>query len=270
MSGSTSDRGGDPAERPEAGGAGERPRTPGPSPRPSRGRPRPRRRVLRSAWEVARTILVAFALYLIVRAFAVEAFKIPTSSMESTLLVGDFLLVNKAVYGAEIPGTDLHLPALEEPSRSDVVVFRPPHDPIRNYVKRVVGLPGDLLEMRDKVLYVNGVPQPEPYASHSGGIPDAGAPAMLWQESFLTRPERRGGYRPTRDNWGPIEVPRGRYFVLGDNRDNSEDSRYWGFVQRDAIRGRPWFVYYSFRPSASDGLDWIRDIRWRRIGGQIR
>ena len=227
------------------------------------------RSVVRGIWDWTRSILVAFALFVIVRTFVVEAFRIPTGSMESTLLVGDFLLVNKAVYGADIPGTELRLPAFAEPRRGEVIVFTPPHDPTKNYVKRLVGLPGDTLEMRDKVLYRGGDPVAEPYARHIDGQGDAVHPDMQWQSHHLlaTGP---GGYHPTRDNWGPLVVPEGRYFMLGDNRDNSEDSRYWGFVPRSAIHGRPWFVYYSFDAALRGSFPWLRDIRWRRIGEPIR
>lgn len=219
--------------------------------------------------EWARSIVVAAALFLLIRTFGVEAFKIPTSSMENTLLVGDFLLVNKAVYGAPIPGTDVHLPALAEPSRNEVVVFQPPHDPEKSYVKRLVGMPGDTLEMRAKKLFLNGTPAHEPYVRYTDRRGDAVHPGMHWQSSHLIAgpvPRRH----PTRDNWGPIVVPPGHFFVLGDNRDNSEDSRYWGFVPRDAIRGRPAVVYYSFDPSGSESHDWLRRVRWARIGSRVR
>lgn len=225
--------------------------------------------VLAGLWDWTRSILVAFVLFVVVRTFLVDAFKIPTSSMENTLLVGDFLLVNKAVYGAEIPGTDLTLPAFAEPERGDVVVFHPPHEPRKNYVKRLVGVPGDTLEMRDKSVYLNGVRLDEPYARYIDRQGDAVHPDMNWQSNHLIAgptPE----YHPTRDNWGPIVIPHGRYFVLGDNRDNSEDSRYWGFVPRESIRGRPWFVYYSFDRAEDGGVPWLRDVRWGRIGSPIR
>ncbi len=225
--------------------------------------------VLPILWDWTRSILVAFALFLVIRTFLVEAFKIPTSSMENTLLVGDFLLVNKAVYGAELPGTDLRLPSFDEPERGDVVVFHPPHHPEKNYVKRVVGMPGDTLEMRDKVVHVNGLPLPEPYARYVDGQGDAVHPDMNWQSNHLIAGPGRD-YHPTRDNWGPIVVPDDGYFVLGDNRDNSEDSRYWGFVPRESIRGRPWFVYYSFDARARGSLTWLREVRWGRIGEAIR
>lgn len=220
-------------------------------------------------WDWTRSLLIAFALFVLIRTFVVEAFRIPTSSMENTLLVGDFLLVNKAVYGAEIPGTHLHLPAFAEPERGDVVVFAPPQDITKNYVKRLVGMPGDTLEMSEKVLYVNGVAVQEPYARYIDHRGDAVHPDMRWQSNHLIASTARS-YHPTRDNWGPLVVPRGEYFMLGDNRDNSEDSRYWGFVSREAIRGRPWFVYYSFDQSMTGRMPWLRYVRWGRIGELIR
>ena len=237
------------------------------------GRPGP----FRLIWDWTRSLFFALILFLVVRTFLVEAFKIPTSSMEGTLLVGDFLLVNKAVYGAEVPLLGMKFPAWKEPRRGDVVVFNPPHDPLKNYVKRVVGVPGDTLEMRGKALLVNGVEMPEAYVRHvdrSGA--DAIHPNMTWQRNHLLasatgrfRP-RSDDYRPSRDNWGPIAVPQSSFFVLGDNRDNSEDSRYWGFVSRDAIRGQPWIVYFSFDATSDGGPPWIRAVRWDRVGGRIR
>jgi signal peptidase I len=217
----------------------------------------------------SKSIAIAFLLFLAIRATVVEAFKIPTSSMEGTLLVGDFLLVNKAVYGARVPGTDITLKAFAEPGRGDVIVFHPPHEPDKNYVKRLVGLPSDTLEMRDKELFLNGAPVYEPYVRYVDGRGDAVHPDMEWQSHHLiAAPPNR--YHPTRDNWGPIVVPEGRYFVLGDNRDNSEDSRYWGFVTRDQIRGRPWFVYYSHQMAILTSESWLSRVRWARLGTVIR
>jgi signal peptidase I len=208
-------------------------------------------------------------LFLTVRIFFLEAFSIPTSSMENTLLVGDFLLVNKLLYGAEVPAAHLRLPSLTEPNRGDVVVFRPPHDPRRDYVKRVVGIPGDTLEMKEKALFLNGQPQDEVYARHIDRRGDAVHPGMAWQSDHLVAAGPSDHYSPSRDTWGPIVVPPGQYFVLGDNRDNSEDSRYWGFVRREDIRGRPWVVYLSMKGEAgAEGF--LRRIRWGRIGHRIR
>jgi signal peptidase I len=222
-------------------------------------------------WEGIKAISTAILLFLIVRTFLVEAFKIPTGSMENTLLVGDFLLVNKAVFGAELPVINARLPAFTEPSRSDVVVFFPPHDPSKNYVKRIVGLPGDTLEMRDKVLYVNGAPQHEPYVRFVDRYTEPSDSRMLWQRDYLVEGKRDWrNYGPTRDRWGPIVIPEGKYFTLGDNRDNSEDSRYWGFVDAESIRGRPMFVYYSFVRDPLHPFSWLTEVRWKRIGEAIR
>jgi signal peptidase I len=208
--------------------------------------------------------------------------------MEGTLLVGDYLLVNKAVYGAEVPFLGMRLPAWREPARGDIVVFHPPHEPLKNYVKRLVGVPGDTLEMRGKTLFVNGREMQEEYVRHIDRNGDATHYDMKWQRNHLLAgdivPDRtygeddgwleddrglpRDDYRPSRDNWGPISVPEGSYFVLGDNRDNSEDSRYWGFVDRRSIRGQPWRLYFSHDPSGRRG-PWLRTVRWERVGQAI-
>jgi signal peptidase I len=222
-------------------------------------------------WEGVKAVSTAIVLFLLIRTFVVEAFKIPTGSMENTLLVGDFLLVNKAVYGAEIPISQRRLPAFAVPKREDVVVFLPPHEPDKNYVKRIVGMPGDTLEMRGKVLYLNQVPTVEPFARYDDRFTDPTDPRMLWQRDHLVagRLDSRR-YRPTRDNWGPIVVPQGKFFALGDNRDRSEDSRYWGFLDESDIRGRPIFVYYSFARDPLQPFSFLTDVRWSRIGELIR
>lgn len=225
---------------------------------------------VRAAWDWIKSFAVALLLFLVIRTFLVEAFRIPTGSMEKTLLVGDFLLVNKAVYGAQLPGTHTRLPSFAEPQRGDVVVFVPPHEPGKNYVKRLVGAPGDILEMKERILYINGEPQVEPYVQHAdiSGM-DMVIPDMRWQRNHLANGIRPESYHPTRDNWGPIVVPEGRYFMLGDNRDDSEDSRFWGFVDREAIKGRPLFIYYSFDANNMRLFPWITQIRWNRIGDMI-
>ncbi|TVP75275.1 MAG: signal peptidase I [Gemmatimonadales bacterium] len=227
-------------------------------------------RVGRGFRDAVRSVLLTLAVFFVLRAFVVEAFKIPTSSMESTLLAGDFLLVNKMVYGADLPGVGLSLPAMAEPDFGEVIVFHPPHEPEKHYVKRVVGMPGDTLQMKDKVLLRNGAPVDEPYVRHREGVGDVVHPGMAWQARFHLDAPRVRQYRPTRDHWGPLTVPEGRYFVLGDNRDNSEDSRYWGFVRREDVKGRPWIVYYSSEISSGGGMPFLLDIRWDRIGGRVR
>jgi len=230
-------------------------------------RPRWRWRVFS---EYARTVIVAIVLFALLRTFVIEAFKIPTGSMENTLLIGDFLLVNKAVYGAEIPFTNRHLPAFRKPQRGDIIVFRWPRDLTKPFVKRLIGVPGDTLEMRDGVLYVNGTSRREPYVVHTYPDADPAPEDFDWQRDFLVkRAEASVGYHPSRNNWGPLVVPNGSYFMLGDNRDNSYDSRYWGFVADSLIMGEPLFVYYSYERDASRPYPWLTDIRWARLGMRI-
>ena len=231
-----------------------------------------RRRVpWRLLWDWARSFAIAVVVFLMVRAFLVEAYKIPTGSMEDTLLVGDFLLVNKLVYGAEVPMTNLRLPALQHPKRGDVIVFIWPKDPTKNFVKRLVGAPGDTVAMKDAVLYLNGVAQREPYVIHTEPGDDQSLEDFNWQSSYLVKAAEGGETNhPSRNNWGPLVVPEKNYFVLGDNRDDSKDSRYWGFVPDSLIRGRPIFVYYSYAPdTTAHSFAWLTHIRWRRIGERI-
>ena len=221
--------------------------------------------------EWAKSFTIAIVLFLFVRTFLVEAFKIPSGSMEKTLLVGDFLLVNKMVYGAEVPFTGKHLPAIRQPQRGDVIVFQWPKDPSKNFVKRLVGIPGDTLKMSDGELYLNGVHQTERYVIHSEPDMDPTSDEFNWQTSYLVRSAGAvSSAPPSRNNWGPIVVPQDEYFVLGDNRDNSLDSRYWQFVPDSLIRGRPMFVYYSYDPDSLDRMSWLTRIRWTRIGERVR
>jgi signal peptidase I len=251
-------------------------------------------------WEWAKVMQIAVALFLLVRAFLVEAYKIPSGSMERTLLVGDFLLVNKLVYGAEVPFTGRRLPALRAPARGDVVVFQWPEDPTKNFVKRLVGLPGDTLGMRDGVLFVNGRALSERYVTHTEPGVDPAFEEFRWQRDYVVRTAaaqpsafgaggpavaplgaggdvtargsalRDPGDHPSRNNWGPLIVPTHSLFVLGDNRDNSLDSRYWGFVPDSLLRGRPMFVYYSYAPDAPHRFAWLSAIRWSRLGERVR
>ncbi|MDQ6737642.1 MAG: signal peptidase I [Gemmatimonadota bacterium] len=210
-------------------------------------------------------------LFLVTRALVVEMYKIPTPSMQRTLLVGDFLVVDKMVFGPELPFTHYHLPAFRQPRRGDVIVFKWPSDPSINFVKRVVGVPGDTLLMHDGTLVRNGQPLAEQYVTHNAGDADMAAEEFRWQRDYLVKSARASGtYWPSRNNWGPLVVPPHDLFVLGDNRDNSLDSRYWGFVPDSLVRGTPMFVYYSYRPDSASRLSWITNARWQRLGTIVR
>jgi signal peptidase I len=231
------------------------------------GRPR----VLHFLWEWAKSFQLAVLLFLVIRAFVVEAFKIPSGSMEGTLLVGDFLLVNKLVYGAEVPLVRKRLPAVRVPERGDVIVFQWPSDPSKNFVKRLVGVPGDTLSMSEGMLFRNGVRLQETYVRHTDPGADPAGDEFRWQRDYLVRTaEASVGYHPSRNNWGPLVVPQRHLFVLGDNRDNSLDSRYWGFVPDSLVRGTPMVVYYSYAPDSSARLDWLTRVRWHRLGDRVR
>ena len=221
-------------------------------------------------WEWARSLSFALLLFLFLHVFIMEAFKIPSGSMEGTLRVGDFLLVNKLVYGAELPLSHTRLPAVRSPDRGDVIVFKWPPDPTKNFVKRLVGLPGDTLAMSEGVLVRNGVKVEERYVSHTEPDADPSGEEFRWQRDHLLKTAQASiAYRPSRNNWGPLVVPRHRYFVLGDNRDNSLDSRYWGFVPDSLVRGQPFVVYYSYEPDSVSRFDWLTRVRWNRLGERI-
>ena len=234
-------------------------------------------------WENVKSIAGAVLIYLVIKTFLFEAYRIPSGSMVPTLLIGDWLFVNKAVYGASIPFTDVHLPAFSEPKRGEVVVFRSPtqtdqpEDPNPTLVKRLVGMPGDTLYMRGGMLFLNGVAQPQPPERQSRpgantSQPEEPHPLFAWQHAIALKESRFGPAPtvPTHDNWGPLVIPARSYFMMGDARYDSKDSRYWGVVPRNNIRGRPAFVYYSYRADDSDRpLPFITDIRWSRIGTRI-
>jgi signal peptidase I len=190
--------------------------------------------------EYAEALLVALALALFIRTFFVQAFKIPSGSMQPTLQIGDHLLVNKLLYGLRVPVYGTRLLSYFEPERGDIVVFVYPEDRDKDFIKRVVGVPGDRIEIRHKKLYRNGEPVDESYAKYTD--PEGPAP---------------------RDNFGPVTVPPGQVFVMGDNRDHSFDSRFWGFVPYEDIKGKAFMIYWSW-----DGADsWVR---WSRLGNVVR
>ena len=234
----------------------------------------------RSLWENVKGIAGVVIIFLFIRTFLFEAYRIPSGSMIPTLLVGDWLFVNKLVYGPHIPFTNINLPGYAEPKRYDVVVFVSPYqidqpeDATPTLVKRLVGMPGDTLYMRDAKLYVNGIEQRQGYGAQSEpGDPNSTDPLFEWQHKIELRTSRFGPAPETitHDNWGPLLIPPKHYFMMGDNRYQSKDSRYWGIVPRENIRGRPTFVYYSWNADDSDRpLPFLTDIRWRRIGDWIR
>src|ERR1700750_265731 len=160
-------------------------------------------------WEWTKIFAVSVVLFAVIRTFFVEAFKIPSGSMENTLQVGDFLLVNKLVYGAEVPFTHRRLPRIRDPRRGDVIVFEFPEDPTKNFVKRLVGLPGDTVEMREGTLIRNGATIPERYVEHTEPDIDPSPEDFSWQRGYVVHSAASapGGYHPSRNNWGPLVVP---------------------------------------------------------------
>jgi signal peptidase I len=253
--------------------------------RAQKARPVSHQSPLRILWENFKSIVGALAIFLVLRAFLVEAYRIPSGSMIPTLLVGDWLFVNKAIYGAHVPFSSASLPAYRDPRRGDVVVFVSPYqsdeagrgnDPTPTLVKRLVGTPGDTLYMRSAVLYVNGIAQRQGFGTSPTANPEAANavdPLFDWQKKVGLKASRFGAApaQPTHDNWGPFVVPPSRLFMMGDSRYNSKDSRYWGFVPRENVRGKPLFVYYSYNADDSDRpLPMLTDIRWSRIGHWIR
>jgi len=198
--------------------------------------------------EYAEAIIIAVLLALVIRAFIVQAFKIPSGSMKPTLLVGDHILVSKFIYGIKIPFTEKELFHLSNPKHADIVVFEYPVDPSKDFIKRVIGLPGDTVRIENKQVYVNDQPLTEPYAVFND---DKVLPAAV----------------SPRDNMDPIVVPARSLFVMGDNRDESYDSRFWKFVDMDALKGKAFIIYWSWNREGSLKLDSDDSyIRWKRIG----
>jgi signal peptidase I len=188
-------------------------------------------------WEYTKAIATALLLALFIRAYFVQAFKIPSGSMIPTLLIGDHILVNKFLYGTVLPFSDMRVLVIRKPERGDIIVFRYPEDRSRDFIKRVIAVEGDRIESRDKVIIVNGEKAVEPFVQHT-------------DQSL-----RPAGVEP-RDNFGPIVVPKGKFFMMGDNRDQSYDSRYWGFVDMKDIRGKALVIYWS----------WDSNKNWPRFG----
>ncbi len=189
--------------------------------------------------EYAEALVIALVLALIVRSSVVQAFKIPSGSMLPTLQIGDQILVNKLAYDVRLPLFDIPLLAVSQPQRGDVVVFVYPLDPSKDYIKRVIAGPGDVVMVRKKLVYINGA---------------------LWNDSHAYFSDGVGGFGSPRDDFGPVTVPSNQLFVMGDNRDHSYDSRFWGFVNREQIKGKAFLIYWSW----DEGT-----VRWPRIGAAI-
>jgi signal peptidase I len=234
----------------------------------------------RKTWELFKSLAGTIAIFLLLRTFLIEAYRIPSGSMIPSMLIGDWLFVNKLRYGPHVPFTDYNLPGYADPRRGEIVVFvsplqiDQPEDPTPILVKRLIGMPGDTIHSRDGVVHINGVAQRQGYAANPapGSPGDEGHPLFQWQTRHELKDTRFGAPAglPTLDDWGPLLVPEGHYFMMGDNRYNSKDSRYWSFVPRKNVRGRPLFVYYSYEPNPDSPVPWITDIRWSRIGHRIR
>ncbi len=188
-------------------------------------------------WEYAKAIVTALILAMLIRTYIIQAFKIPSGSMIPTLLVGDHILVNKFLYGTKIPFSGKRVFMFKKPERGDIIVFKYPENPDKDFIKRVVAAEGDVIESKNKMIHVNGNKVNEPYARHT--------------DSSM----RPMGIEP-RDNFGPVIVPKNKYFVMGDNRDQSYDSRYWGYVDIKDVKGKALILYWS----------WDSEKNWPRFG----
>ena len=204
------------------------------------------------AREYAEAIIIAVLLALFIRTFVIQAFKIPSGSMLETLQIGDHILVSKFIYGVKNPFTGSVLVPIKEPKTNDIVVFKYPQDPKLDYIKRVVAVAGETIEIRDKQVYINGEKSEDPYGE-------------------FKNPEVMPASQGPRDNFGPRTVPEGKVFVMGDNRDNSFDSRFWGFVDLKAIKGKAFIIYWSWdvtKPLLS--ADRFSSTRFGRMGDLIK
>jgi len=205
------------------------------------------------AREYFESLVIAVILALFVRTWVFQAFKIPTGSMEQNLLIGDHLIVNKMVFAPTVTPVERAVLAGREIRRGDVIVFKFPKEPERDFIKRVIGLPGDRLELHRKKVYINGQPLDEPYVQ------------------FIEPPSTDGAPRTDdlREEYGPVTVPPDQYFMMGDNRDNSEDSRYWGFLPKSYVKGKALFIYYSFAEQESL-THVLRATRWERLLHRVK
>lgn len=237
--------------------------------RPSHGPQQPS--FAHTLWEYAKSLGIALILAFVIKTSVVEAYKIPSSSMEDTLLIGDFLLANKFVYGSRLPLIDVRLPAIRDPQPGDIVIFKYPKNPSQNYIKRCVAVGGQTVEIKNKVLYVDG---------QISRLPETG--------KFTAGNQFLPASQSVRDNFGPFKVPEGHFFMMGDNRDNSSDSRYWGTVSRDLILGEAMIIHWSWaddehapnwtwsnpvqvvNAAIYNAAHFVDRVRWKRIGRIIR
>lgn len=199
--------------------------------------------------ENTEAIVIAVLLALFIRTFVVQAFKIPSGSMKETLQIGDHILVNKFIYGVKIPFIRATLIPIKKPQQDDIVVFKYPENPKLDFIKRVVGVEGDVVEIRDKRLYINHEPYERSYT--------------VFNDNYIIP----GGFN-NRDNFGPITVAKDSLFVMGDNRDNSKDSRFWGFVNLKAVKGKAFMIYWSWNKENAGSI--FNYVRWGRIFDILR
>jgi signal peptidase I, bacterial type len=191
-------------------------------------------------YEYAEAIIIAILIAIVVRTFVVQAFKIPSRSMVPTLLVGDHILVNKFIYGVKVPFLRKTIIPITNPQRGDIVVFIYPNDRSKDYIKRVIGVSGDKIEIKNKIIFINGKQYSDAYGIYSDNV--------IYPGSMQPR-----------DNFGPVTVPPESLFVMGDNRDESADSRFWGFVDLKDVEGKAFIIYWSWNHEETN-------LRWQRLG----
>lgn len=217
----------------------------------------------------AKSIIIALVIFFFVQAMLFKAFRIISNSLEPTLLVGDWLFINKAVYGAQVPLTKIRLPAFREPRAGELIVLKGVEEPILTIVKRVIGVAGDTLQMRSDSIFRNNRYVPEPYVQHIDPLaqmdPAQRASSRRWQLPYLVDTVATDSYMPDLRNWGPFIVPERHLFTMGDNRDSSYDGRHWGFLPRQNVIGHPMFIYWSYDPNSWRPLPFITAVRWGRL-----
>ncbi len=231
----------------------------------------PKERQSFSEWALgwAKSIIIAFVIWFFLQAFLLKSFMIISDSLEPTLHVGDALFINKALYGARVPFTDIRTPAIRDPRHGDLVVFEGIEEPPLTIVKRIIGTQGDTLQMRHDSLFRNGEYVPEPYVRHVDPTARMDRAQQLrsrnWQLPHLVDTVDKESYMPDLRDWGPFVVPEGHVFGMGDNRDASYDGRHWGFLPRQNIQGHPMFIYYSYDPNHWRPFPFVTAIRWSRL-----